>query len=116
MFEQFKIRAACDELGVSPKIARTLVHYHAITKGGTIPELLVLAPGQTAESRLGPYARFLNQDNTIGQQMRDVKRLYLDSPYRSQITEMYEKIKPRVQRMSLREMFSTLTSKNLEQY
>lgn len=111
-----KIRAACGELGIEPRMAQVLVHVHGLTRGGEQPDKLILKSGETAEQRMGSWARFLASNYAISQELNDAKRLYEDHAYRETMLGLYQKVLPRAKTMSFREMLHVLTSTNLSRY
>lgn len=112
MFERLKVRAACEELGMNTRMAKVMVHVHGLSRGGKHPEKLELKPGETAEKKLGPFARFLEEDTQLGQELRDAKRLYEDRPYRETLFKTYQEILPRAKSMNLLEMLQIIASSN----
>lgn len=110
MFERLKVRAACAELGMEPRMAKVMVHVHGLSRGGKDPQNFDLKPGETAEKRLGFFARFLEEDTPLGQELRDAKRLYEDRPYREALYVIYQEILPRAKSMNLLEMLQIIAS------
>ena len=108
-WQGIKVRAVCGDLSIDDRTARLYVQIHNATNGGNKGiQVFELKPGESVDSRLGPFKN-IGGTGYVGQQLDDLRKMFNDPSYRTNMHRNYmTQVQPVVSNYGLKDVLRVL--------